>query len=99
MQQWLNLCNTEVKDIDLSCACDVSIAYLINSYNKKNVNNRIEIYINDGFYACNYQGHPYCCVNKINVENILSCHFMSLEDFDTFTKILENNNYFLDFSF
>ena len=39
------------------------------------------------------------CVNEercpIKLENIITCHNMSLSDFDEFTKILEDNNYFL----
>ena len=32
----------------------------------------------------------------IKLENIIACHNMSLSDFDEFTKILEDNNYFVD---
>ena len=32
----------------------------------------------------------------IKLENIIACHNMSLLNFDEFTKILEDNNYFVD---
>jgi hypothetical protein len=73
---WKQIC----KDETLYPACDVAIAYYLT---QKNV--RIIKY--NTFYACNYKGfskNSPCCVEKINPQEIVSCHSMSLEDFDSY---------------
>ena len=71
----------------LTVACDVLIGYYVS----KIIN--IEIIKNDNFYQCNYKGYENnntCCVNKIIKENIISCHCMSLTDFDEYTNIINS---------
>jgi len=96
--QWELLCNSN--DNYLIDACDVSIAYYINK-----IPNVKMIEKQNSFYACNYKGFGMnnnnlikCCSDKINVGNIISCHYMSLEDFDKYTNMLIKNNYFVDYS-
>jgi len=83
---WINIC----KGTRLKTACDVAIGYLITL---NDINSEV-IKVKDMFYHCNYLGIP-CHKNIIKMHNIVSCHNMSLTDFDNFTKILEANNYFI----
>ena len=88
MDEWIKLCNISKSEY-LIYACDVAMGYLaqrsdINSIIKKE----------KGFYHCNYKGFP-CHINMFSYENIISCHNMSLNDFDNFNTILKNNNYFM----
>ena len=80
---WKDSCG----DSHLIDACDVHMGYLA-TYIKS------EIIKVDGFYHCNYNGYP-CCVSKFTYDKIISCHSMSSDDFDNFTKILQINNYFM----
>ena len=71
-------------------ACDVFIGYKSQQYN-------FDIIKNDFFYGCNYMGHVNqykCCVDKISIKDIISCHNMTLKDFDEYTLLLQNNNYY-----
>lgn len=85
---WTAIC--EKNNVNyLLVACDVQIAYYLDKLN-------VEIVNNDNFYACNYKGYCYnytfdCCSKKININEIVSCHYMSLTDFDEYTEFLENN--------
>ena len=72
-------------------ACDVAIGYYIQL---PSVNSTIIKTDDLSFLGCNYLGHP-CHLNMIEMKYIISCHYMCLNDFDTFTKILNENNYFL----
>lgn len=85
--QWGEICKKyNIVDF-LLCACDVSIAYFITNIKD------VETVKNENFYACNYLGH-YCCLDKMNIHDIISCHRMSLDDFDNYQKILDiYNNY------
>lgn len=54
------------------------------------------------FLTCNYNGkygpnlESTCCpVNSTHWPSILSCHLMSLQNFDDFTRILETNHWFV----
>lgn len=91
VDEWIELCkNNNIQY--LIPACDVAIAYLVNlsEISCKTINCGIESI----FAHCNFRGLP-CCRNIINIKNIISCHNMSLSDFDEFTEILKNNNYFI----
>jgi hypothetical protein len=82
----------------LIVACDVLIGYYVS----KIVN--IEIINNENFYACNYKGYYNnntckCCGDKVNIYEIITCHHMSLDEFDEYTDILKNNNiYYVSFN-
>lgn len=90
MKNWINVCN--INNIQyLIPACDVAISYYLQ---QPYINVKI-IKTNDlSFLFCNYKGFP-CHHNNINVSNIISCHLMNNDDFNNFTKILNDNNYFI----
>lgn len=91
--EWINICNQNNVQY-LIVACDVLVGYIV-----KRIEN-IEIIESQNAFKgwCNYKGYAnntiVCCVDKINISEIISCHYMTLQDFDEFTSILENNNYF-----
>ena len=90
MEKWIDICNKNNIQ-NLIPACDVGIAYLINLPEI----NATTIHAPDSvFMHCNYLGIP-CHPNRINYNNLISCHSMSLLDFDNFTHLLENNNYYM----
>jgi hypothetical protein len=91
MNKWIKICN-ENNINNLVSACDVGIAYLVTM---DEINTKI-IYCKElSFINCNFKGYP-CHINQINLKDIISCHNMSLQDFDEFTNILKNNNYYLN---
>ena len=87
--EWKNICLiNNVKYLII--ACDVSIAYYVG----KMID--IEIIKNKNFYSCNHKGLCYnntflCCGEKVNISEMISCHNMTMRDFDELTFILENN--------
>lgn len=90
-KEWIDICNKN-NVATLITACDVMIGYYAHLMN-------IETIICGDFYGCNYKGLCYnntfhCCSNKINIREIISCHRMSISDFDEYTKLLEQNNYY-----
>lgn len=93
--EWTNICNKS--NCDLIPACDVAISYFLQN----KLQSTLEIIKeNDKIFACNYKGLCFdtqenCCYGKVNINNILSCHKMSLNNFDEFTNILEKYNYFV----
>ncbi len=90
VDEWIKLCN--VNNIqNLIPACDVAISY----YAQQPEINATIVKTNDlSFVHCNYMGHP-CHINKIKVENIISCHLMKKTHFYKYTIILNNNNFFV----
>lgn len=90
MEEWINICRNNNVEY-LIPACDVGIAYLINL---PEINSQFVNILGNKFNHCNYIGYP-CHYNQIDYTNIISCHNMSLNDFDNFTQILEKNNYFV----
>jgi hypothetical protein len=92
--EWKQICISKNVN-DLIPACDVLLAYYINKFN-------CEIIKNDNFYSCNYKGYSWnntyrCCSDKIKIPDIISCHHMSLTEFDEYTTILKSNNYFFNY--
>ena len=88
-EEWKKICVDMNADY-LIPACDVFIGYKSQQYN-------FDIIKNDFFYGCNYMGHVNqykCCVDKISIKDIISCHNMTLKDFDEYTLLLQNNNYY-----
>jgi hypothetical protein len=88
-EEWKKIC-VDMNAEYLIPACDVFIGYKSQEYN-------FDIIKNDFFYGCNYTGHVNqytCCVDKISIKDIISCHNMTLKDFDEYTLLLRNNNYY-----
>ena len=87
MVWWTQICGK-----DLVNAPDVCMGYLSLELHLR----RITL---SGFQNCNYMGYCYnmsfgCHVNR-PFNRIISCNNMSSEDFDRWTQILSDNNYFL----
>jgi hypothetical protein len=85
---WEEIC-TKMNDLYFLTACDVCLAYLLQL---DEINSTI--ITNNNFYHCNYRGIP-CCYYKITVQNIITCHSMSSQDFDNFYLLLLANNFFI----
>ncbi|MFY7729337.1 MAG: hypothetical protein ACOVRN_07465 [Flavobacterium sp.] len=92
MDTWIALCKTY--KLDLVPACDVGIAYLIQMLGANNIFTKTVNTGNYMFTHCNHRGYP-CHVGKINMSQLISCHNMSLRDFDDFTHILNTHQYFI----
>jgi Fringe-like len=92
--EWENICHRN--DVSyLITACDVLMGYIV-----KDIENIEIVEKRHSFKGCNHKGYAYnntlaCCVDKIKISDIISCHYMTLQDFDDFTSILETNNYFI----
>jgi hypothetical protein len=77
---WKSLCcNNNVTY--LISACDVAICYYLYKLDCKFIKR------NDLFFGCSYSSNSCCCNLK---QNIISCHDMSLDDFDNYTYLLES---------
>jgi hypothetical protein len=89
-QEWEKICTVYKLD-NLKAACDVLIAYYLK--NSQIIKDQSFIHCNHKGYCCNniYK----CCSGKFDIKNIISCHSMTLTDFDEYTKLLQDNNYFL----
>lgn len=91
VDEWNDICNL-YNNNNLYTACDVCISYYlqIDDFIKEK-----DMIKHNGFYNCNYKGLCYnntyvCCGDKVDVNNIISCHNMTYEDFDLYTDILDN---------
>jgi len=85
VETWLRICHRHNLH-DLIVACDVAVAYLLHTIGKGAV--KIVI-VNGGFMNCNIYGYP-CHVGQVNMDQILSCHNMSLDDFHVFYNYLQH---------
>lgn len=77
---WFKFCPDYLK-----IACDVCLAYYIQTEAV------VEMIENKNFYGCNYLGiykNQICC-NVVNLDDIICCHEMSLEDFDQYYSIIK----------
>ena len=80
--EWIDLC--EKTKQEMKAACDVSISYFCHK-----INSNIVMAPSKTFLHCNYKGFP-CHINQINPKNIISCHLMSLEDFDDYYSYIKS---------
>lgn len=87
MNDWIQVCEKN-NVLELIPSCDVAISY----YLQRDV--KVKIIKEDSFISCNYMGIP-CHKDCIDMSKIVSCHSMSIDDFNNFTTILEVNNYFI----
>ena len=91
-EDWKLICEKMNNNMYFLTACDVCISYVLQ---KEPINSTI--INNSNFYHCNYKGYP-CCMFKMNydtLKNKITCHLMKPEDFDTYYKVLKNNNFFI----
>lgn len=84
-ENWIQQC---IKDNNqhLIGGCDVAISY----YLQKKTNTKI-YKEDDKFFHCTYYGYP-CHHGQVDDTKIVSCHLMSLYDFDNFQHILRSRN-------
>lgn len=91
-EKWINICNLNSVNWLLP-ACDVELAYFLQQKNT-------EIIESKKYYSCNHKGLAYnntfeCCSKKIKIDEIICCHNITLHDFDEFTIILKEKNWFV----
>jgi hypothetical protein len=98
--EWIKYCGV-IENPQLELACDVCIAYYAHllGFNRQTFHSY--------FYECNYRGlmdvshlRKYfsihrCCADTIQWKDIISCHNMSLRDFDDFTDILQQEKFYI----
>lgn len=89
LKEWTNICETS-RNGGLITACDVAMGYFAQT---QEINSKI-IKVEKGFYHCNYNGNP-CCQNKFKPSEIISCHKMSLKNFEEFNEMLLNNMFYI----
>lgn len=83
-EEWMWLC-AENGYTTFVTACDLSLCYFLKRCGI--------IFINaeNRFFNCNYLGyypdHSPCCVKSVNIKTMISCHHMSLDNFDELQKI------------
>jgi hypothetical protein len=97
--EWFKMCS-DSNNGDLNVACDVALSYYLQNI----IGSELKIIENKiSFFGCNYKGIVHhknvgmyytCCNNIINWKTLISCHCMTSSDFDEFTKILEEHNYY-----
>jgi hypothetical protein len=78
---WKSLCSNNNVTYLIS-ACDVAICYYLYKLDCKFIKR------NDLFFGCSYSSNSCCYCNL--KQNIISCHDMSLDDFDNYTYLLES---------
>ena len=100
VEDWIKICEI-TKNEKLKYGCDVCIAYYTRILNIQMVT------FHDRFYECNYRGLMdvshingffsvfNCCSEHIQWKDIITCHNMSLRDFDDFTNILDQEKWYL----
>jgi hypothetical protein len=89
MNTWIDICkNNNIKD--LIPASDVAMGYF-SQHNSINS----QIIKVDGFFHCNIWGLPCRHKEPMDMQKIISCHSMSLNDFDIFNDNLKRNNYYM----
>lgn len=88
-EKWIDVCRNNNVETLYSC-CDVAISYFLQVY----VNATLVKTHGLSFIHCNYKGHP-CHFGQVNMSEIVSCHNMSLQDFDDFYDILQKNHFFI----
>jgi len=87
---WVQICETNNLNLNLKGACDVAISYNL----QKNISDLKIIKFDLSFFHCNYKGYP-CHINNIQINNIICCHLMSIQDFYDYEILLKKNNYYL----
>lgn len=87
VEDWYKICDSN--NSELHSGCDVMISYYLQLPEV----NVTYIDIQDGsFRFCTHRGSP-CHLFKYNQDNVISCHNMTINDFERFTLYLKHNNY------
>ena len=102
VDDWIKFCKI-TKNEKLMYGCDVCISYYCRILNIQ----MLTFY--DRFYECNYRGlmdisrvngffsEFHCCSEHIQWKDIITCHNMSLRDFDEFTDILNQEKWYINY--
>lgn len=88
MDEWTTLCTVHQVQ-HLIPACDVSISYYLQQIKELTI-----VTQNEFFLQSNYQGWPWR-TGQVDMKKIICCHFMGEQNFLDYTKILQQNHYFL----
>ena len=84
-EEWMWLCAENNYNTYIA-ACDLSLCYFLKRHGIifLNVCNR--------FFDCNYMGYyrngSACCAKTVDIQTMISCHNMTLKNFDELEKIL-----------
>lgn len=73
---------TELRGNNGIIDCDNTIGWIALCNGARNI-------VIPGFYPYNYKDRLH------DLQNLITCHLMSSEDFDTYTKLLKENNYYV----
>jgi hypothetical protein len=81
---WSNILLQNNSKYLTTVSCDVAISYFLQ--NELDANVQI-IKFNEYFYACNYKGLCHnntftCCGENVDMNKFITCHHMTLQDFD-----------------
>ena len=83
-EEWMWICFENGYNT-YSAACDLSLCYFLKRYGITFVN------VVNRFFNCNYLGyypdHSECCAKMVDIKTMISCHHMSLENFDVLEEI------------
>ena len=100
--QWIDICNKSSVTYLIPC-CDVAISYYLQKDNfikEENILIDGELFLIHNFRGkCSYIDNNSLILkneNEVNVNKIVTCHFMNLQDFDDFYELLQKNNYFIE---
>jgi hypothetical protein len=93
-EEWLWICG-ENGYITYAPACDLALCYFLHNCQIDFIN------VENRFFNCNYLGcynnrgtYITCCNHIINPKTLISCHNMTLAEFDAFTAILQSETPF-----
>ena len=83
--EWRDICRLNGVNY-LFLACDVELAWMLDKIVKTIIDN-------ERFYACNHKGYAKnntinCCGDKVNQNNAIVFHHMTLADFDEYHTIV-----------
>ncbi len=81
INEWHKICNL-YNYVYLLEACDVCIAYYAKKFNFLTIKN-------ENFFYCNFRGYPCHLDTFIDITKLISCHSMTLQDFDELYNLLK----------
>ena len=91
VERWVDVC-VQWGELHRVPACDLAIGYFLQtSIDDVNII-KAEQY---SFLGCNYIGFP-CHQGQVRIDNIITCHSMTLQDCDNFYSILQDNHFFMN---
>jgi hypothetical protein len=79
-------------------SCDISISYFLQQPEL----NSCLMYLPKLFYYCNYRGftydknYPIYQIKPVYIDHIITCHLMTTQDCYDFTKLLNENSYYMN---